>query len=120
MDRIADPHSSSMMDRNPGGSRCHIEKGIQNRPVGNGTASPPHPFCFAIRGSHRTAIEMISSNHNGRLQFPSGHHIIKNLSNTGPLTVTQPADPCRKPLKFYLLPCQPHPPCQREVIRKLF
>ena len=39
MDRIADPHSPAMVDRDPGRPGGRVQEGVQNRPVGDGVGS---------------------------------------------------------------------------------
>src|SRR5262249_22782352 len=77
-----------------------------------------HPFGFSIRRSHRTAVEMIASDHDWRVELPVANHLVQRHSEFGAGAVTEPADARRQPLKLDSLARKLQPPVEYGVVRK--
>ena len=90
--RVSDSHAAAVVDRNPGRAGRGIHQRIQQRPIGDGVGAVAHGFGFAIGRRHRSGIQMIAPDHDGRFNFSAAHVVVHGEAELGALAVAQPAD----------------------------
>ena len=67
--RIADAHTTPVMNGNPGSARSGVDQGVEEWPVGNRVGSVSHALCLPVGRCHGTGVEVIPSDHDRSLQF---------------------------------------------------
>ena len=116
--RVADAHAAAIVNRNPRRARGGIQQGIEQGPIGHGVAAVFHALGFAERRRHRTAIQMIASDHDGRFEFSFFHPIVDGQPELGTFAVAQPADARRQPLKLDSFAGEIDPAPQNAILGK--
>ena len=82
--RITDPDAAAIVDRNPGRTGGAVEKGVQQRPVGNRVRAVAHRLGLAVRARHRAGVEVIAADDDRRLEFARRHHLVEGKPRRSP------------------------------------
>src|ERR1035438_4739874 len=85
--RVADAHASAVMNRNPRRAAGGAEQRIEQRPVGDGVAAVFHGFGLAKGRGDGTAVEMVASHDDGRLELALLHQVVHGEAEFGALAV---------------------------------
>ncbi len=117
---IADSHAAAIVNRNPACTARGIEQGIQQRPIGHRIGAIAHFFGFAERRGDRAAIEVIASDHDGRLQFSARDQIVERNAEFFALPIAEPADAGGQSLKAHALLRERNPAAENFIPRKHF
>ena len=107
-----------MVQRHPGGAARRIEQGVEQRPVAHGVRSVLHGFGLAVRGCHRSAVQMVATNHDGGAQFTAFNHLVKGQTGAVALTQADPANARWQALKGNALGRHVQPAVQLRVLGK--
>jgi hypothetical protein len=91
---------------------------FSKRPIGYRVRAIFHALGFAKWRSHRSAVQMIASNHDGSLDRPFFHQIVNRQAEPRPLAISQPADASRQSLKLDALAGQFNPAPQAAILRE--
>src|SRR5581483_2882111 len=75
-----------------------------------------HLFGFAEGRGDGACVEMIASNHDGRLDFPFFYELVHGESELRALAITEPADARGEALEFNALARQVDPALQNLII----
>src|SRR5258707_1185043 len=106
------------MDRDPASSARGIQQGIQDRPIRDRIGSVLHCLSLAEGRRYRSRIEVVPSDRNRRVEIAFSHQVVTRYSHFGTITLSEPANPRRQPLKLKLLLRQPEPATQRLILGK--
>jgi hypothetical protein len=118
--RVADADAASVVDRNPGCAAGSVEHRVQERPVRHSVRAVAHCFSFAIGRSDRAAIEVVSANHNRRLQLTARNEVVERKPELRALAIAEPADSRGQPLEAHAFLSQSNPSRQHFVLREHF
>src|SRR5712692_5203141 len=116
--RVADAYAAAVVDGDPGGAAGGVQQGVQQGPVGDGVGAIEHLFGFAVRRSHRAAVQMVAADDNRRLQLAPGHQLVERQAEFRPLAVAQPANARRETLEAHALLRQADPAVEDRVVRE--
>src|ERR1051326_9060056 len=103
------------MDRYPTGAAGGVEQSVEQRPVSHGVTAIFHALGFAIRRGDRAAVQMVTPDHDWRLDFAFLDQIIHGQAELRALAMTQPADARRQSLELDSLARQIDPAVEDAV-----
>src|SRR5437762_13253750 len=92
-----------MMKRNPARAGRRVQQRVQYRPVRNSVASIFHGLRFSEGRCNRTAVQMITPDHDRRFDFACLDEMVDALAEPCAFAVAEPADPRRQTLEMNLL-----------------
>ena len=118
VDRVADPDAAAVMHAHPRRTRCDIEQGVQDRPVGDRIGAVAHRLGLAVRRGDGARIEVVAPDHDGRFDLARAHELVDREPRARTITVPEPADAGRQSLERDALGCQLEPPLQQRVVRE--
>ena len=99
MDRVADAHAAAVVHRHPRRAGDGVEKGVEDRPVGDRIRAVAHGLRLTIRRCDGAGVEVVPSDHDRRLHLPLGDEAVEQQTRLGPLAVAEPADARRQSLE---------------------
>ena len=97
-----------------------VQEGVEHRPVGNGIAAVPHALGLPVWRGDRAGIEMITADHDRRLDDAATDQLVDRQAEARPLAVTKPEDSSGESLEGDAFGRQPDPAAQRLVVGEHF
>src|SRR2546428_1317229 len=113
--RVADADPTPMVHRDPGRARGSVDEGVQHRPVRDGVAPVAHALGFAEGRGHRSRVEVVATDDDGRSQLTPRDELVDTFAEFRPLAVPEPADPRGQALKRDALGREADPTRERLV-----
>src|SRR2546423_10913910 len=99
MKRVPDAHAAAVVHRYPGRAARRVEKGIENRPVGDRVAAVAHAFGLSIGGRDRASVQMIPTDDDWCLDASGANELIDPQSEPRAIAVPKPQDARRQSLE---------------------
>src|SRR5207245_8229428 len=99
MQRIPDPHTAAVMERDPRCAGGRIEQCIEDRPIRDRIEAVPHPLRLAKWRCDRPRVEMVSADDDRSRQLAPSHQRVQRAAEPGTLPLPQPANAGRESLE---------------------
>src|SRR5438067_9458549 len=116
--RVAHADAAAVVHADPRGARGAVDERVQEDPVADGVRSVAHRLGLAVGRRHRSRIEVVASDDDGRLDLPRLHQLVERQSRARALAVAEPSDARRKPLELHVLRRHGHPQFQMRIAGK--
>src|SRR6267378_5660939 len=106
------------MNRDPASPARGIQQSVQDRPIRDRIRSILHCFRLAEGRCDRSRVKVVTSDSDRRIQLAVSHQVIDLHSHFSAITLSEPANPRRQPLKLNSLLRQSEPATQGLIFGK--
>src|SRR4051812_9781708 len=107
-----------MMKRHPRGAARCIQKGVEDRPVGDSIRAVLHRFGLAEWRGDASGVEVVAADDDRRGQLTLCDEIVQRDAELRALAEAKPADPSRQTLEVHFLPRYRNPAGEMLVVRE--
>ena len=115
---IANSHTAPVVERDPRSATHCVDQGVQDSPIADRIRAVQHPLGLSIGRRHRSGIQVIAPDDDGRLNHTFSHQVVERQAGIHAFAITQPADPRRQPLERHLFSSQFQPAVQMLILRE--
>ena len=107
--RVPDPHTPAVVERDPCRPGGSVQERVQDRPVGDGIRAVRHALGLAERRRDRAGVEVVAPDDHRCADVPALHEVVQGAPEPGALALPQPADARGEALKRDALLREPDP-----------